>query len=82
MNFPGRRIAWDGGHALKRCTERGKDPAKVEKAIQDTPYISLRADGRYELDACIDGEVTHILVVDLTDRVVPVTVYGRGVKCS
>jgi hypothetical protein len=82
VNFEGRRISWEGGHALKRCEERGKDPAEVEQAIRNTRYATEREDGRWELDACVGGEVTRIVVKDLGDRVVPVTIYGRGVKCS
>lgn len=82
-NFPNRYISWEGGHALKRCEERKKSPAEVEQVIRTSPFVMAKADGRYDIDGCVGGEMTRVVVVETrADALVVVTVYGRGVKCS
>ncbi|MES2209397.1 MAG: DUF4258 domain-containing protein [Chloroflexota bacterium] len=83
MNFPDRYISWEGGHALKRCEERNKEPSEVESVIRNSGIVEKRRDGRYNVDGCIGGEVTRVIVAEIrTDAVVVVTVFGRGVPCS
>lgn len=83
MNFPGRYISWEGGHALKRCKERGKKPSDVEKLIRNSVSIAKRADGRYNIEGCIGGEITRVVVAEVRpDAVVVVTVFGRGAWCN
>lgn len=82
-NFQGRYISWEGGHALQRCAERGKSPTEVESVIRESRHLEQRADGRWTIDGCIDGEVTRIIVAEAReDALVVVTVYGRGIRCS
>jgi len=50
VNFAGRYISWEGGHALKRCEERGKEPSDVEKVIRTSGSVETRADGRYNIE--------------------------------
>ena len=75
-------ISWRGGHALDRCLERGFDPAEVERAIRGNNVTGQRQDGRWEIYACIGGQMTLVVVAVVRDMVVPVTVYGRGIPCS
>ena len=83
MNFPGRYISWEGGHALKRCQERGKDPSDVETVIRTSVLIEKRADGRYNIEGCVGGEITRVVVAEVrSEAVVVVTVFGKGVRCS
>ncbi len=82
-NFPDRYISWEGGHALQRCAERNKPPAEVELVIRNSNLVERRSDGRFNVDGCIGGEVTRVVVAEIRDdALVVVTVYGRGVKCS
>jgi hypothetical protein len=82
-NFPDRFISWEGGHALTRALERGKEPSEVERVIRSSPSVQRRQNGRYAIDGCIGGEVTRIIVtVARSDALVVVTVYGRGTPCS
>ena len=83
MNFPGRYISWECGHALKRCEERDKAPSDVEDVIRNSRSVGKRADGRYNIDGCIGGEITRIVVAEVRlDAIVVVTVFGRGERCS
>jgi len=83
LNFPDRYISWEGGHALKRCEERGKEPSDVEKVIRTSGSVEMRADGRYNIDGCIGGEITRVVVAEVrSDAIAVVTVFGRGVRCS
>jgi hypothetical protein len=77
------RNSWEGGHALKRGEERGKDPAAVEKLIRSSVSVAKRADGRYNIDGCIGGEITRVVVAEVrSDAIVVVTVFGRGAWCN
>jgi hypothetical protein len=75
-------ISWRGGHALDRCRDRGYDPAEVENAIRGGNVTGPRGDGRWEIYACIGGEMTLVVVAVAHDVIVPVTIYGRGIPCS
>lgn len=83
VNFPDRSISWEGGHALKRCAERHKEPSDVENVIRNSAAVERRRDGRYNVDGCIGGEMTRIVVAEARwDAIVVITVFGTGLPCS
>ena len=82
-NFEDRYISWEGGHALKRCTDRQKSPSEVEQVIRTSPDLTERADGRWDILGCVDGELTKIIVEPVRkDALKVVTVFGKGAPCS
>jgi hypothetical protein len=45
--------------------------------------VAKRADGRYNIDGCIDGEITRVGGAEVrSDAIVVMTVFGRGAWCN